>query len=213
MLDLPSVTLLCVDCVFTERSIPVLERCKTLCNFGAVKLLTSVDTDYQHKVKIDHIPSHNGYSIFMLKRVHEFIDTPHMLVVQHDGWILHPESWNPMWLEYDYIAPLFIQYNIVGSGGFSMRSKRLMSFVSSSTPHWDGTPEGTARLQYQLDSYEDGIISITLRSQAEAAGFKYASLEEAAKFAYCCNDYLKTPKPFGFHRWTNSLEADVLSLS
>ncbi len=209
MLELPSVTLVCADCVYVPNAIASLERCKALCNFGAVKLLTSVKTDYSHRVEIGHLGSVNAYSVFMVKKLHEYIDTPHMLVVQHDAWVLHPESWDSRWLDYDYTAPLFNQYNIIGSGGFSLRSKALMAEVSRRYPAWDGTQENAEVLQAGFGAYEDGVTSGACHGQ-----FRLAPLEEGARFGACGNTdpryYVK--RPFGFHRFSNSIEDDLLNL-
>lgn len=210
-LDLPTVTLFCADCYCINRVIPVLERCKAFCSFGAVKLLTSIPTDYPHRVEIPKLASHIAYSIFMLKRAHLYIDTPHFLIVQHDGWILNSDAWEKDWLQYGYMGPLFIQNDIrgenaVGSGGFSLRSKRLMQFVSDRTPDWDGTEEDAHRIQKRIGCYEDGVISLQLRESLKAAGFKFPTPHEAAKFSQGGrNDpeyYVKSP--FGFHgNWAN----------
>lgn len=219
MLELPSVTLFCADCVQIDRAVSIIERCKSVCNFGAVKLLTSLPTNYQHRVEIDPLPSLCDYSIFMLKRAHLFIDTPHMLVVQHDGFILNADSWNPEWLKYDYIGPFFIQHyplipESMGTGGFSFRSKALMEYVSKRVPEWDGSSEETARIQAKLCQYEDGVIAASLRHELINTGFRFAPHSEAAKFAqggWPLENSLQqndtshyTPRPFGFHgAWRN----------
>lgn len=197
-LQLPTVTLMCVDCLNTDRAIKVLEHCKTKADFGAVKLLTSIPTDYEHAIKIIPLNSLIAYSIFMLTKVHEYIDTDHVLIVQRDGWILNPESFEPSWLELDYIGPLFVQYDKVGSGGFSLRSKKLMHDTSITYPIWDGTQKEADRIQKMLNYYEDGVISMG----SIAKKFKIASLAQAAKFAQGGNRnpaYFRE-KPFGFHR-------------
>ena len=95
-LQLPSVTLLCADSINPERSKIVLEYCKRLCDFGAVKLLTDKPIDYEHRIEIPRLNSIVAYSIFMLTKCHEYIETDHVLIVQRDGFILNPESWRQM---------------------------------------------------------------------------------------------------------------------
>lgn len=200
-LSLPTVTLLCTDCVNVERAIASVERCKAVADFGAVKFLTSLPTDYPH-IKIDSLRTLVHYSVWMLKKCHEYVDTEHFLVCQHDSWIINPETWNPEWLKYDYIAPLFTQYAIMGSGGFSLRTKKLMQMVSDRTIHWDGTWEDAEAIQPKIGSYEDGVISIGMWSELTSAGFKYAPIAEANRFAQGGNPEPahKFDKPFGFHR-------------
>lgn len=201
-LQLPSVTLLIADCVNANRAVRVLEHCKGLCDFGAVKLLTSIPIDYEYRVRIKPLNSLIAYSIFMLTKLHEHIETDHVLIVQRDGWILNTESFNPAWLDLDYVAPIFVQYDKVGSGGFSLRSKSLMVEVASKTPEWDGTQKNADEIQATLGYYEDGVISLS----GKFSNFKFATLEQAAMFAQGGNRNKKyyREKPFGFHgTWQN----------
>jgi len=201
-LQLPSVTAICIDCVNVNRAINVLEHCKSVADFGAVKLLTHIPTDYEHRVRIKPLNTLVAYSIFMLTKVHEFIDTDHLLVVQRDGWILNPESFNPEWLNLDFIGPIFVQYDRVGSGGFSLRTKKLMQNVASNTPEWDWTQKKADEIQAIQSYYEDGVICLSNRFSQ----FKIASLEQASMFAQGGNRNPKyyVEKPFGFHGlWAN----------
>lgn len=198
-LQLPSVSLICIDCIDAVRAIRVLERCKEKVHFGAVKLLTSIPNDYKHSVEIMPLNSLIAYSIFMLTTVHKYIDTEHVLIVQRDGFILNPGSFDVRWLELDYIGPLFVQYDKVGSGGFSLRSKRLMNHVAAMNPKWDGTQEQADVIQSKVNYYEDGVICFNKNINQ---GFKIATPEQAANFAQGGNRnpvYFRE-KPFGFHR-------------
>lgn len=210
-LQLPSVTLLCADGIHIDFSIPAIERCKALCDFGAVKLLTNMPTDYEHRVEIQPLDSLNAYSTFMLKYAHSYVETSHFLVVQHDGWILNHEPWDPAWLDLDYIGPLFIHAHqtcptSVGSGGFSLRSKRLMETVANSMPPWDGSTDGADAAVRQLGSYEDGHIAVSSRVALESAGFRFGMPEQASRFAQGGNNdsAYHVARPFGFHGlWAN----------
>lgn len=200
-LNLPSVTLLCADCINVERAIRVLELCKEKCSFGAVKLFTHFATDYPHKVAIAQLESLSDYSDWCLTQMHKYIDTPHVITVQHDGWILNTAAWDPTWLQYGYIGPLFLQEHqandwSVGSGGFSFRSKALMEHVAHISPQWE-------RGKWP---HEDGEICKHHRAALMAAGFKFPPALEAAKFAQGGNPNpaFYVEHPFGFHgMWAN----------
>lgn len=198
-LDLPTVTMICADCIHAQHVVPVMEHCKTMINFGAVKLLTSQDLDYQHVVKIQPLNSLNDYSAFCLAKLHEYVQTEHMLVVQHDGWPLNPQSWTSDWLQLDYLGPLFMQYDIVASGGFSLRSKRLMEAVTSLCKPWDGKNSWNKEDGKNFWAHEDGVIALDLRPRLEARGLKFASIEQAIDFAYGGNPRQGPRVPFGFH--------------
>lgn len=201
-MKLPGVTLMCIDCVNVTRAINVLEICKSKCEFEEVKLLTSIDTDYQHAIKIAPLNTLIMYSIFMLTKSNLYFDTPHVLIVQRDGFILNTSAWKDEWLQLDYIAPLFVQYDKVGSGGFSLRSKKLMDYVASKMPHWDFSEKSANEIQSILGYYEDGVISLSkIRDE-----FAFATNEQACEFAQGGNsnpEYYRS-NPFGFHgTWQN----------
>jgi len=200
-LDLKDTTLICVDCRDISRTVKVMERCEELVDFGAVKLLTTLETDYHGKVDCPHIASHVMYSIFMLKELYKYVDTKYMLVVQSDGFILNPQSWDNAWKQYDYIGPLFNQWDIVGNGGFSFRSKALMQFMATLVPNWDITKEGADDLQSKMSCYEDGAISLNYKELVEMNGFKIAPCEVGARFAQGGNatPHYQFEYPFGFH--------------
>lgn len=197
-LQLPTVTLLAVDCLNTDLIIKVIEHCKSKCDFGAVKFLTSIPCDYEHVIKIKPLNSLIAYSVFMLKHAYEYIDTSHILTIQRDGWILNPESFDYSLLELDFVGGLYMQYDKCGSGGFSLRSKKIMEEVSKAVPYWDGTQQEAERITEELGYYEDGVLSLSEFSK----GFKIASLEQAANFSQAGNRNKKyfREKPFGWHR-------------
>jgi len=133
----------------------------------------------------------------MLTRAYEFIDTEFCLVVQRDGFILNPGKWDNEWLRLDYIAPLFMQYDIVGSGGFSLRSKRMMETIAGDWPKWDGTHEHATKIQETMNYYEDGVISFKYHHR-----FKIAAAGQACEFGQGGNRNPKyfRERPLGFHR-------------
>jgi len=196
---LPTVTLMIIDCIDLNRTVKVIEHCKKEIDFGAVKILSSLPYAYcPALVEIPRLNSLIEYSIFMLTKVHQYIDTKHVLIVQRDGFILNPGKWNNEWLEYDYIGPLFVQYDKVGSGGFSLRSRELMKFVATHMPEWDGTLQDAHRIQSDLGYYEDGVICLSNKFKK----FDIALPDQSAEFAHGGN---RNPKyfreqPFGFHR-------------
>ena len=198
MLNLPDVTLIIVDCLNAERAKVVIDKCLEGCTFGAVKLLTSKEIDSPYKVKIDPINSLTEYSEFMLKHIWEYCDTTHMQIVQHDGWILNPGTWEADWTRYDYIGPLYIgeksiNNKSVGSGGFSLRSMKLMKYVAENlgefVPGWG----------WHAYVHEDGVITKGMVDMIARAGFAFAPPERAARYAYGGNMAFFCEKPFGFH--------------
>jgi hypothetical protein len=210
MLELPNVTLVCADSVDAQRAIAMLEKCTARCHFGAVQFYTHFDTDYPHAIKIPALKTLYAYSAFMLKRAHIRVQTTHVLTVQHDGWILNPEAWNPDWLQYDYMGPLWIHDHAidsrsVGSGGFSLRSRALMEFVSNNMPPWDDH-DGDIRW-----GHEDGEIALKRRDLLQASGYKFGPPGEAARFAQGgnCDPAYHVERPFGFHGFWDNINLET----
>lgn len=130
-------------------------------------------------IEIKHIPKmdKNGYSHWCIKELWKHVTTDFVLIVQHDGYIINPQSWSEEFLNYDYIGAPWPHYltdngNVgVGNGGFSIRSKRLCKEVANcSLPH-KGLNE---------DVY---ICRKMVANKAYSKEIKFAPVSVAAKFA------------------------------
>ncbi len=203
-LKLPNVTLLGIDCVNIERLIKAINISEEEIEFGAVKLLTSLDTDDKRKIEIPNIKSVEEYSLFCIRDLHKYVDTDFVLIIQHDGFILNPKSWTDEFLKYDYIgAPWFISEwstksfkipkgkigeKVVGNGGFCFRSKKLLE-ISNKLFELG---------KIQKVHPEDVSICVLYKNEFEKENIKFAPTELARKFSI--EDEEETyNEQFGFH--------------
>lgn len=176
MLQLTNITLLGLDCIDLDRLKIARDICTKDIKFGAVKLLTSIESDDKDVIKIDNVDSIEKYSEFMIKKLNNYVDTQFVLIFQHDGFILSADNWRDIFLNYDYIgAPWIGHYkenteHNVGNGGFSLRSKKLLKILANDTMIKLGPPE-------------DYLISRQSRPYLEDKGIKYAPEEIAGMFA------------------------------
>jgi len=79
------------------------------------------------------IASRRDYSAFIMKRLVEHVETSHVLVTQWDGYVVRPEAWHAEFLDQDYIGAPWrnaAEGFRVGNGGFSLRSRRLLTALS-----------------------------------------------------------------------------------
>ena len=187
---LETVTLLGIDCVDLDRLVLAMNICQQEFEFAEVKILTSIDSERKDVVKIEPIKSIEEYSKFVLSELDKYVDTEHVLIVQYDGFILNPEAWSAEFLKYDYIgapwlvgdwavkdfdfpAKLLGQF-VVGNGGFSLRSKKLLSLC--------------AKLFREdvLQRYhpEDTAICVYYRQLLEKSGVKFAPVVLAKQFSF-----------------------------
>lgn len=208
---LRDVTLVCASGVKIPESLNVIEQICEQFIFGGVNCLFGGESDGCPKMT-----SKEEYSRVICQYIPKFIGTSHMLICQWDSGVIHPELWKDDWLKYDYIGapwPADIAKTIgrpkeehrpcVGNGGFSLRSRRLMDWVSQRTYPMLQSGEHPDMVN------EDVVICRSWRKEAEAAGFVFAPIAVAAEFSVEHPIPLITPpKTFGFHGqwWMEKLQ-------
>jgi hypothetical protein len=172
---LTDVTLIIVDCVNYERARKVFEHSLSQFDFGAAFFLTD-EPKNPGDVGIEKIKSLKEYSKFMVKNLTDYFQTSHCLVIQWDGFIINPQSWDAEFLKYDYIGAPWPSYLLdkgkdynVGNGGFSLRSKKLQDLLKA--------------LPYEVTEPEDAYICKFYRKELEENGMVFAPTEVASKFS------------------------------
>jgi tetratricopeptide (TPR) repeat protein len=193
VLHLPGVTLCCIDTANHALALRALSCSRADIRFGRTLFLThglpagiSVP-DGIDIAPIAPIATQAGYSEFVLKSLQPRITTPHVLLVQWDGYVTHPEAWAPAFLDCDYIGATWHWHDDgmrVGNGGFSLRSLRLLDALQD------------ARIT--LDGAEDETICRTFRPLLEREyGIRYADEALADRFSF--EAAYPVGRPFGFH--------------
>lgn len=189
-LSLPDVTL----CAVTSKAIDatsraVVESCRHI-DFGEVLWLGDRKPagDFACRfVRTAPITSRRDYSQLILNELGRHLTTSHALIVQWDGYVLHPEQWTDAFLAYDYVGAVWPQFDdghVVGNGGFSLRSTKLM--------------RETARLNDQSGDAEDLLICRRYRTRLETEGsIVFAPVHLARRFS--CERERWTDDSFGFH--------------
>ena len=180
MLNLPSITLICLTNRDFEGHKKALDKSCEEINFGAVKLIwdekcTSIDI-WNYKI-IYELPN--------------YVQTKYALLIHADGFITNPSLYNPDWLQFDYIgAPWPLPTDsysyrdefggIVRVGNsVSLRSKRLMDLIATKPEEkfW-------AIKEKYGNTNEDGFICCHNRKWLESQGCKFAPISEAITFSH-----------------------------
>mgnify|MGYP001060052585 CR=1 FL=1 len=145
------------------------------------------DTGGGRFIPIPTLMGREAYSRFVIQRLHEFVETPHVLLIQWDGYVVDGAAWSDDFLGYDYIGARWGFHqdgHNVGNGGFSLRSRRLLAALRD--------PEIT---RFEP---EDEVICRHYRPMLETRhGVRFAPGEVADRFAYETT-YPKGPT-LGFH--------------
>jgi hypothetical protein len=133
-LQLPGVTLCCVDTREPALAIEAMQRCRAGVDFGRTLLFTDlarIPAAVPRGIELlpARITSVAEYSDFLLRCIAEHVHGSHVLIVQWDGFVLDPAAWDPAFLQYDYLGAPW--HDVpgdagVGNGGFSLRSARLL---------------------------------------------------------------------------------------
>lgn len=135
---------------------------------------------------IQPLQSRDAYSRFVFSQLVAHIDTPHLLLVQWDGYVVDGGKWDPSFCHYDYIGAPWphLQGSNVGNGGFSLRSLRLLEALTSETL-LDGEQEDLAICRRLRPRLEDEF------------GIHFALPDVATRFAW--ERLPRSGQQFGFH--------------
>lgn len=194
-LQLPRVTLLGIDCIDVHRLMQAVQICQRDIDFFDVKMLTDKPDKHPNTVKIPAITDLKSYSHFIVKELNSYVDSDYVLLIQYDGFILNAHAWKDEFLKYDYIgAPWWYTDGFnVGNGGFSLRSKKLLSLLQKDE---------------RIKKYhpEDHHICRTYRQYLEMQGIRFAPEALAEQFSIEGKSFEHDPAAyniwhgqFGFH--------------
>lgn len=144
--------------------------------------------------RIKKISSLSDYNRLLLSGLADHLRTEFALVIQFDGFVINPVCFSDTFFDYDYIGapwpPALVnrKETIVGNGGFSLRSARLV--------------EATARKYQRFIDFElpeDATICRYLRPMLEELEhIRYAPAEVARRFSIEFETGIVVA-PFGFH--------------
>jgi hypothetical protein len=178
---------------YTNACLSSLKRCRDYCDFSSVWWFTDLVSDCAGGVNVypNCVRSIEEYSHYMIHELplkrHLFLGS-HILVIQHDGFIVNPAAWTDDFLFCDYIGAPFGS-GVVGCGGFSLRSQRLLdcmhklSYETWTTPRWR--------------RHEDYVICVEQRKRLEDMGCQFATAGLAQMFS---THGTKPNGSFGAHR-------------
>jgi hypothetical protein len=192
-ISLPEVTICAADTAFVDLTVRALKLSTEGCAFGDAILFSDVERAGPFRcVSVAPMHSIADYSRFILRDLAGHIKTSHVLVIQWDGYVVHPAAWKRLFLRYDYIGsvwPGLPEHQAVGNGGFSLRSRRLM--------------EAVGNLPHLVGYNEDIVIARSYRAILERdSRMRFAPTKVARQFAqeYEIDEKVAT---FGFHALEN----------
>lgn len=178
-LALPGVTLASVTSIAPEATARAMLHSIEGIAFGEVLWISDLPpppllAPLARWEPIPTIASREDYSRFMLRGLAPLVRTDHVLCVQWDGHVIEPACWDPAFLDHDYIGAVWPQFRddaVVGNGGFSLRSRRLL--------------DACAMLPPCMSDAEDVYICRTMRPRLERDhAIRFAPPALASRFAH-----------------------------
>lgn len=171
-LQLPNVTLICLTNRDFEGHKKALDKSCEGIEFGAVKLIWD-----------EKCNSIDEWNRRIIQDLWEYVDTTHVMLIHADGYVIHPELWNPEWLELDYIgAPWSLpkdNYSYKDEKGELQRVGNSVSLRSLKLMHLASTRKWKS---YYDNTNEDGFICCHNRQWLESKGCKFGTFEQALNF-------------------------------
>ncbi len=141
------------------------------------------------------------YNLMLFSGLNEYCTSDRIMCIQTDGFCFNNNLWDEEYLKYDYIGapwpsrmPWCNGKNLVGNGGFCIKSKNLYKLTSNinlfSGPN----------MPY-FTTNEDVFISSTIRNYLESNNINFAPVELARKFSVeiPIDDDHTLMNSFGFH--------------
>ena len=164
-----------------------LKPCKTIF-FSSKNKTSNKKYSFITLQKIKPLKTINDYSSFIIYELNKYIETTHILIVQWDGYVINPKKWSDTFLEYDYVGAPFVprindysysrdrsnNFFVIGNGGFSLRSKKLIEAPSKYKLIDD---------KFLTNSNEDGFFCVLHRIFLESKGFKWAPFDISKSFS------------------------------
>ena len=206
-LDVNDVTVCAIDSANFALSARALHLTMAQCEFANAVLFSPKPVEGEFRtIVVDNLNSLADYQTFSVNRLPALIETPFVLVVQWDGYVINPGAWSPSFREYDYIGARWPDLGDgmnVGNGGFCLRSRKLLAALNDPRFAADGTTS------------EDILICRTFRPALEREfGIRFASEGVADQFSY---ENLGPNQPtFGFHgmgnMWRHVEDAEMIRL-
>lgn len=208
VIPLPSVTLATVNCVDPALGAEALSLSTRGLAFGRVLLLSHVRPNpLPDGIDFAQLPNPldlEGYNLFCLRDLFRYVDqSEHVLTIQTDGFVLHPEQWDPHWLAWDYIgAPwkrraAHARFTRVGNSGFCLRSRKLLEATAEL---FGRKAEELARVRWKR-ILDDIVTCSDLYQELVKRGLRFAPPEVAVRFAFEAKTGLggRLETAFGFH--------------
>ena len=132
---MPTVSLIVIDTEAYELSNNALKQSIKLFNFDDILIFSDDKSCWAADtiIEIPKIKSYFEYNELIITKLADYVKTDFCLIIQYDGFILNPDAFLECFFDYDYVGAPWPchKHNNVGNGGFSLRSKKLLTAIQN----------------------------------------------------------------------------------
>lgn len=192
MIELKEITVVIIDCKNQGSAIAAIKKTLQQITPNRTIFFTDVDIKIQgvETVIIPKIKSKLDYSYFVMKKLANYIQTSHILIIQHDGYVINGDVWDEAFVCFDYIGARWNYPDTercVGNGGFSIRSTRLMDVIAKDD------------FIVPTDLEDDCICRLYGAYLERTYDIAFAPIDVAEKFSFELREPVQ--RTFGFHSY------------
>lgn len=220
---LPSVTLLCIDCVNPGRALLSMEYTMRRVKFGRALLLTNTDRFWPIAMEpkipgleiVKHMQTDKkvpvtgrsavavDYELDAMRIPATYSGLGHVMFMEWDAAVLNPNAWEKEFLDCDYIGAPWVHHHDPGWPPCNeTNSVGNGGFSLQSALFCRKAKEASELFEGDAGMYvHDSWLCRTIRPWMEAQGVKFASIELAEKFS--CENRIYCGE-FGFHGKTTA---------
>lgn len=184
---MPSISIVCIDTLNHQQaaeSVITTWKCLKQISLDIDKIYWISDLPFPSHIHVQcshhviapikHFPL--DYNIHALHLLPEIMKEDYCLIVQHDGMAINSDAWTNDFYNYDFIGAQswkFLNPPVVGNGGFSMRSRKLMQALKqmSIPPDHNNDGEDAQICRYYRDDLQQNY------------GIKFAPAHVADRFS------------------------------
>ncbi len=186
-LPLAQVTLCAVDCHTPALAAMALLQARRRIAFGRMLLLTqgwlpTVVLPGLEVVDIGPLREPAEHHDFIVRRLHAYIASSHVLLTRWDAGVMHPEAWTDEFLVHDFVAAPG------GAAGLSLRSRRYLR--AGADPRLDDAALDDERLCGHWRGFLEAVHGVSFAPEALARRFAAPETPRG--------DAAAAPRPFGF---------------
>ena len=191
MLELPTVTLVCIDFQQPTLALAAIEQSMIRCRFGGVVYVSDKPTkiDGLDVVEVPDLAAPGALSRFLSRDLATHVASPHALLIGWDAFVINPDAWTDSLLEHDVVMARrrpAMPAKSAESTGLVLLSRSLLQRL------------GSCALPDKID-----VLSALASNDPVLAALdvRQPPVELRDRFAF--GDYASVGSPFGFERLFN----------